>query len=90
MSLKYSDKPQYGRQQTTNVWSGYPPHVRPIATAPVTATPIKIYDASRKAQYALYHQGMWRTGRNFKDPWGGQTRWALDGGTISQATAWST
>jgi hypothetical protein len=90
MSLKYSDKPQYGRQQAVDVWSRYPRHARPIATAPVTATPVKVYDASGKAQYALYHGGFWRTGQNFRDPWGGPARWRLDGGQVSQATMWST
>jgi hypothetical protein len=90
MSLKYTNAPQVGRQQATDVWSRYPRHARPIATAPITAQPLKVYDASGRSVYALHHQGLWRTGRNFKDPWSGQSRWALDGGTVSQATMWST
>ena len=59
MALKYINQRQlnYGGQQGTNVWARFPSNARPIATAPVTATPIRVFDSTGKSQWALHHMG---------------------------------
>ena len=91
MALKWSDKRQldYGGQQGTNVWARFPSNARPIATAPVSATPIRVFDSTGKSQWALHHLGAWRSLAPYKDSFTGQTKWRMDGNMIGNAVAWA-
>jgi hypothetical protein len=89
--IKYSNTPQinYGRQ-TTNPWSRFPAHARPITSAPTLGSQaIRVYDPSGKPHWALWHCSAWRGLSPRRDSKTGAVTWAMDGSLINQAVAWS-
>jgi len=91
MSPNWSNKAQlnYGSQQGTNPWARFPSHARPIATAPITSQPLRIFDATGKSQWALHHNDCWRVLAPYKDRYTGQTTWRMNGDMIGNAVAWA-
>jgi hypothetical protein len=79
----------WGRQ-TTNPWSRFPAHARPINSAPTLGSQaIKVYDPAGKPHWALWHCNAWRGLAPRKDFKTGAVTWAMDGSLINQAVAWS-
>jgi hypothetical protein len=76
MALKYSDKPQvnYGGRQPDNWQARLPAHARNIASAPIGARPVRVYEPSGKSYLAMHHMGAWREVSYFRDPYSGQVQ----------------
>ena len=93
MVLKYSNRPVItsGTPAAANEWRArFPAHVKPMASAPVTAsTPVKLYEPSGAARYGIHHLGAWREVAWVTDA-SGKARVAMNGRLISNPVAWST
>jgi len=91
MVLKYTDRPYGGGRQTgANVYHRFPAGAQPMHTAPsASATPVVIYSADGRSQWALNHRDSWRKLEPFKDSQSGAVTWRLNGEMVSQPIAWS-
>jgi hypothetical protein len=88
MSLRYSDKP-YGGQASGDNWrTRFPQDARPIATAPISAQPILVYESNGAAHWALHHNGGWRELKPHKDFKDGSVQWRMDT-EIPNPVAWA-
>ena len=72
MVLKFSDRPQlnYGGNQRNALdaaWARLPANARPIASAPISSRPVKVFEPSGKSHWALYHRDGWRTLAPYRD-----------------------
>ena len=90
MALKFTDKPFTARgNQSDNVWNRFPEGTRPIASAPQdTASPVIVYTADGKGEWAMHYSGAWRKLAPFKDFRDGSISWRMNGEQISNPVAW--
>jgi hypothetical protein len=89
MSLRYSDKPQYGQGSKSDDWRGrFPQDARPIATAPITSQPIIVYTPDGQGRGALHHNNSWRELKPFTDFRDRSVSWRMDQ-MISNPVAWA-
>jgi hypothetical protein len=92
MTLKYTDKPYggHGPQGITEDWKNrFPPNSQPMHSAPMGSRPIKVFEPSGQAKWALHHMGAWRGGSWNRDYFSGQWQWRLDGSLINNPVRWS-
>jgi hypothetical protein len=91
MSLKYTNRPQYGSPSAVDqLRSKLPADAQPIATAPrASATPIVVYGADGKGHWALAHRDSWHKLAPYKDFRTGAVSWRMNGEQIPHAIAWS-
>jgi hypothetical protein len=91
MSLKYTNKPQYGSPSPVDqLRSKLPADAQPIATAPrASATPIVVYGSDGKGHWALAHRDSFHKLAPYKDFRTGAVSWRMNGEQIPHAIAWS-
>ena len=90
MALKYSDRPYTGRQMGGLALTRLPAGAQPMHTAPsASATPVVIYSADGRSQWALNHRDSWRKLEPFKDSKSGAVTWRMNGEMVPQPIAWS-
>ena len=92
MSLKYTNKPQYGALSAVDqLRSKLPADAQPIATAPrASATPIVVYGGSDgKGYWALAHRDAFYKLQPYKAFRDGSVQWRMSGEQVPHAIAWS-
>ena len=91
MSLKYTNKPQYGALSAVDqLRSKLPADAQPIATAPrASSTPVIVYGSDGKGHWALAHRDSWHKLAPYKDFKTGAVSWRMNGEQIPHAIAWS-
>jgi hypothetical protein len=91
MALKYSDRPQvnYGGRQPDNWQARFPAHARPIASAPIGARAVRVYEPSGRSALAIHHLGAWREVSFFRDAFSGQVTPRMNGNLVNNPVAWT-
>jgi hypothetical protein len=91
MAIRYSDKPYgYSPQRTEDWRARFPSHSRSMDSAPTMGSrPVLLFEPSGKATWGIHHNGAWRGGQNFRDPFTGRTQWRMDGSLISNPVRWA-
>jgi hypothetical protein len=90
MSLRYTAVNQYNNGGQANRFvNRLPPGCQRIETAPVTSTPVVVYEPNGRGRWALHHNGTWQELKPFKNGHDGSVQWRLDGTKIQHAVAWS-
>jgi hypothetical protein len=87
MTLKYRDRP-YGPQAPQDPFSRFPRNAQPIATAPAMGSrPIKVFEASGKAHWAVHHNDGWKVVARV--PTADGTRVMMTGDIARAPVAWA-
>jgi hypothetical protein len=87
MTLKYRNRP-YGPQQPQDPFSRFPRNAQPIATAPAMGSrPIKVFEPSGKAHWAVHHGDTWKVVANM--PTADGTRVMMTGDIVRTPVAWA-
>jgi hypothetical protein len=91
MAIRYSDKPYGGHGPRQDNWQGrFPAHSQSMDSAPTQgARPVLLYEPNAKPRWGLFHNGAWRGGENFRDPFTGQAQWRMNGTLINNPVRWS-
>jgi hypothetical protein len=89
VTLKFTDRPYGGHGSKQDDWrTRFPADARPIASAPISAQPILVYEANGAAHWALHHNNSWRELKPYKDFRDGSVQWRMDN-QISNPVAWA-
>jgi hypothetical protein len=91
MALKYTDRPYDGFGPRQDDWRNrFPARSQSMDSAPTMgARPILLYESNGYCQWGIYHNGAWRGGENFRDPFTGQKQWRMNGTLINNPIRWS-
>jgi hypothetical protein len=90
MALKYTERP-YGLEPERAAWDKFPRHAKPIDTAPISATPIIVYepDGPAEGHRVIHHLGRWMQVESTYDSYSGKHRLACNGQIVNNPVLWS-
>jgi hypothetical protein len=89
MSLKYTTVNQYNNGgQAHRLVNRLPAGCQRIETAPVTSTPVVVYEPNGRGRWAVNHLGSWRELKPFRNGNDGKVQWRMDGTIINNAVGW--